>query len=413
MTRPQSTPQGIVAGSIPLFAGHPAPELLPDRGIGNVLAGWDERPPLRAFNYGDEQGDPKLLDFLLARLNDTEQLNIWRENLMIVPGSTGGVAMITRLLTKPGDTVLVDAPSYRDALHIFRDQGLVLRALPIDDEGPRLDALTVELERLTAQHVRLRFYYVVPNFQNPSGITISEARRRAIIELSHRYGFCIVEDDVYSDLRFSGCAPPSFFALAGGENVLRLGSFSKTLAPGLRLGWLVGGSSRIAEFVESGVLRMGGGANPFNAALVAAYCLSGAWQAHVDWLRGQYRARRDVALAALEEYMPAGVSWTRPAGGYFIWLRLPQGVDVDDLESLSQAEGVYFASGRGFFAEPSKGARNLRLSYSYLSSDDMRKGIGILGRLIAGLSTPLGPPISMGGGATPLGPPEESGGGDR
>ncbi len=395
----QSTPQGIVAGSIPLFAGHPAPELLPVRGIGRALAGWDERPPLRAFNYGDEQGDPKLLDFLLARLNDTEQLDIGHENLMIIPGSTGGVAMLTRLLTKAGDTVLVDAPSYRDALHIFRDQGLVLRAIPIDDEGPRLDALAAELERLTAVQVRPRFYYVVPNFQNPSGITVSEVRRRAIIELSNRHGFCIVEDDVYSDLRFAGCAPPSFYALARGENVLRLGSFSKTLAPGLRLGWLVGGSRQIAGFVESGVLRMGGGANPYSAALVAEYCQSGAWQAHVDWLRGQYRERRDVALAALAETMPEGVSWTRPAGGYFIWLRLPGALDVDALERRAQAQQVYFANGRGFFSEPAMGAHFLRLSYSYLSHDDLRVGIGILSRLIERLSTPHGPPISMGGSA--------------
>lgn len=386
MTRPQSAPQGIVAGSIPLFAGHPAPELLPVRGIGRALAGWDGRPPLRAFNYGDEQGDPKLLDFLLARLNDTEQLGIGRENLMIIPGSTGGVAMLTRLLTKAGDTVLVDAPSYRDALHIFRDQGLVLRALPIDDEGPRLDALAAELECLAAEQVRPRFYYVVPNFQNPSGITVSEARRRAIIEQSNRYGFCIVEDDVYSDLRFAGCAPPSFYALARGENVLRLGSFSKTLAPGLRLGWLVGGSRQIAGFVASGVLRMGGGANPYSAALVAEFCRSGAWQAHVDWLRGQYQKRRDVALAALAEHMPDGVSWTRPAGGYFIWLRLPGVVDVDELERRAQAQQVYFANGRGFFSEPARGRHFLRLSYSYLSHDDMRVGIGILSRLIAQLA---------------------------
>ncbi|MCY4465538.1 MAG: PLP-dependent aminotransferase family protein [Chloroflexi bacterium] len=382
----QSSPQGIVAGSIPLFAGHPAPELLPMRGIGTVLAGWDERPPLRAFNYGDEQGDPKLLDFLLARLNDTEQPGIGRENLMIVPGSTGGLAMITRLLTSAGDTVLVDAPSYRDALHIFRDQGLRLRALPIDDEGPRLDALAAELERLAAEQVIPRFYYVVPNFQNPSGITVSKIRRRAIIELSNRHGFCIVEDDVYSDLRFAGSTPPSFYALAAGENVLRLGSFSKTLAPGLRLGWLMGGSRQIAEFVDSGVLRMGGGANPFGAAMVAEFCHSGAWQAHVDWLRGKYRARRDVALAALDRSMPAGVGWTRPAGGYFIWLRLPRAVDVDELEKRAQAQQVYFANGRGFFPEPADGAHFLRLSYSYLSHDDLRKGIGILGTLIAQLA---------------------------
>ena len=184
-----------------------------------------------------------------------------------------------------------------------------------------------------------RFYYVVPNFQNPSGITVSVERRRAIIALSRAHDFTIVEDDVYSQLRYEGESPPSFYALAGGENVLRLGSFSKTLAPGMRLGWLVGGADAIGRFVDSGVLRMGGGANPFSAAAVAAFCGGGAWAAHVAWLRGQYRARRDVALAALEEVgCRRMLTWTRPQGGYFIWLRLPAGVDVDELERLAQED---------------------------------------------------------------------------
>ncbi len=395
----ESAPQGVVAGSIPLFAGHPAPELLPMRELQRITAGWQGEPPIRAFNYGDEQGDPQLLDFLLSWLNDQEGLGIERDNLMIVPGSTGGVAMLTRLLTKPGDCALVDAPSYRDALHIFRDQGLDVRALPIDAEGVRLDALESALRNLKSAGIQPRFYYVVPNFQNPSGITVSESRRRAIVSLSREYGFPIVEDDVYSDLRFAGAAPASFYALAGGKGVLRLGSFSKTLAPGVRLGWLVGAADAVASFVDSGVLRMGGGANPFSAAVVAAFCGSGAWARHVAWLREQYQSRRDIALAALDETMPPGAQWTRPEGGYFIWLQLPNGIEVDELEKMARAEGVYFASGRGFFANPADGARYLRLSYSYLSPDDLRKGIGILGRMIARLSTPLGPPISMGGSA--------------
>ena len=271
----ESAPQGVVAGSIPLFAGHPAPELLPMRAMQRIVAGWRGNPPIRAFNYGDEQGDPQLLDFLHGWLNATESLGIRRDNLMIVPGSTGGVAMLTRLLTAPGDCVLVDAPSYRDALHIFRDQGLDIRALPIDDEGIRLDALDTALRKLKSSGIQPRFYYVVPNFQNPSGITISESRRRAVVALSREYRFLIVEDDVYSSLRFSGAAPPSFYALAGGEGVLRLGSFSKTLAPGVRLGWLVGAAEAVASFVDSGVLRMGGGANPYSAAVVAEFCASG------------------------------------------------------------------------------------------------------------------------------------------
>lgn len=380
----ESTPQGVVAGSIPLFAGHPASELLPIDGLGRVIrSAWRDGGVARFLNYGDEQGNPQLIDFLVERLNCHEDLGINRDNLMIIGGSTWGVDMVTHHLTDPGDVVIVDAPSYRDALHIFRDHQLEICAAPIDDEGIILADLERRLRQLAADGKRPRFYYVVPNFQNPSGITMTRERRLAVIELSREYHFAILEDDVYSELRFEGALPPSFYDLAGGEPVFRLGTFSKTLAPGLRIGWLIASAERITGFVESGLLRMGGGANPFSAAVVADFCRSGEWEAHVGWLRGQYRRRRDLALAALESSMPANVSWTRPAGGYFIWLRLPAAVHVDDLEARAQEQGLYFASGKGFFVKPADGARHLRLSFSYVPLPDLQAGIEILGDLIA------------------------------
>ena len=380
----EAAPQGVVAGSIPLFAGHPARELLPIAGLRRVVkAAWDGPDAARLLNYGDEQGNRQLIEFLVARLQRTENLDIGCDNLMIVGGSTGGVGMLTQHLTAPGDVALVDAPSYRDALHIFRDHELDLRAAPIDEDGIIIGELERTLQQLAAAGKKARFYYVVPNFQNPTGITMSRQRRLSVIELGRQYNFAIIEDDVYSDIRFGGAPPASFFALAGGQNVFRLGSFSKTLAPGLRVGWLIAEPKRIAGFVGSGMLRMGGGANPFSAALVADYCRSGAWEAHVEWLRGQYRQRRDIALAALEASMPAGVTWTRPDGGYFIWLRLPSSIHVDDLEKRAQAENVYFASGKGFYVEPADGAHHLRLSFSYVPLPDLTAGINVLGGLIA------------------------------
>ncbi|MDE2636282.1 MAG: PLP-dependent aminotransferase family protein [Chloroflexota bacterium] len=380
----ESMPQGVVAGSIPLFAGHPSPDLLPIDDLQRIiLSAWDAPNVARFLNYGDEQGNRQLIEFLVERLNRAEDLGVSRDNLMIIGGSTWGVGMVTQHLTAPGDAVLVDAPSYRDALHIFRDHRLKIRAAPIDDEGIIVADLERSLRKLAAAGAAARFYYVVPNFQNPSGITMSRERRLAVIELSRQYNFAIVEDDVYSDLRFEGAAPPSFYDLAGGENVLRLGTFSKTLAPGLRIGWLIASPDRIAGFVESGMLRMGGGANPFTAAVVADYCRSGAWEAHVQWLRGQYERRRDTALAALETSMPAGVTWTRPRGGYFIWLRLPSSAHVDALEERARGQGVYFASGKGFYVDPADGTRQLRLSFSFVPLLDLRSGIEVLGELIA------------------------------
>ena len=381
-----SAPQGVVAGSIPLFAGHPAPDLLPIVPIRQVMdAVWARPDVTRLFNYGDEQGNAQLIGFLADRLRREESLSISRDNLMITGGATGGVSMIAQNLTRAGDVVMVDAPSYRDALHIFRDGQLDLRAIPVDQAGARADAMEAELRALEANDKMPRFYYVVPNFQNPTGITMPRHRRQAIIQLSRRYGFAIVEDDVYRDIHFDGPPPASFFALAGGHRVLRLGSFSKTLAPGMRIGWLLASADMIQRFVESGTLRMGGGANPFSSAVVADYCLGGRWDEHVGWLRGQYRRRRDFALEALRQSMPAAASWTRPEGGYFIWLRLPRDLSLSQLESAARRQGVYFAPGRDFFVDPEAGDHHLRLSYSYLSHDDLRAGIGILGRLIGRL----------------------------
>lgn len=379
----QNAPQGVVAGSIPLFAGHPAYELLPIAAVQRTVdAVWGKPTAAQMFNYGDEQGNPRLIEFLARRLNQSEALNISPDSLMIVGGSTGGVAMIVRHLTAEGDVILVDAPSYRDALHIFRDRQLEMVAIPMDGESVRVEDMERSLQALKAMNRLPKFYYVVPNFQNPSGITFSRARREAIVELSRRYGFVILEDDVYRDIRFVDALPPSFYALAQGENVLRLGSFSKTLAPGMRVGWLVAEPPRIQGFVGSGVLCMGGGANPFTASIVADYCLGGAWDAHVQWLRSQYQARRDTALAALRASMPPSVRWTRPQGGYFIWLTLPPSVQVADLERLASQQDVYFASGRGFFVNPDDGGHHLRLSFSFVPQRQMRQGIEILGRLI-------------------------------
>ena len=383
-----NTPQGVVAGSIPLFAGHPSHDLLPIAGIQRTVdAVLRGRSVTQLFDYGVERGNPQLVDFLVKRIGRVESLDISRENIMIIGGSTWGVDMIADQMTQAGDIVLVDAPSYRDALHIFRDHRLAMCDVPIDEGGIIVAEMERRLQELAARGQVPKFYYVVPNFQNPSGITMPEDRRRDIIELSRRYGFVIVEDDVYNDISFQDELPPSLYALAGGENVLRMGTFSKTLAPGLRIGWLIGSADRIAGFIGSGVLTMGGGANPFTAAIVAEYCRSGEWEAHVRWLRGQYRSRRDFALEALESAMPATVRFTRPGGGYFIWLRLPRSLQVADLAEPAREQNVYFAPGTGFFVDPTDGEHHLRLSYSFVPLDDLRAGIEILGDLI-GQMTP-------------------------
>jgi len=383
----QSTPQGVIAGSIPLFAGHPSHDLIPLSDLQKTIESAFDANMWRMFDYGDEQGNRDLINFLVKRFSRRENLNITSDNLMIIAGSTGGVMMITNLLTQANDTILVDAPSYRDALHIFRDHHIDIHAIPIDEGGIIVAEMAKTLDRLKAENRLPKFYYVVPTFQNPTGITLSQERRKAIIALSKQYGFVIVEDDVYSDIRFVDDIPPSFFELGNGQNVLRFGTFSKTLSPGLRLGWLLGDAEQIQRFVTSGKLRMGGGASPFTAKIVADYCNSGSWDKHIQWLRGPYKTRRDIALTALKQNMPDSVSWTYPQGGYFIWVTLPDYIHVDELEKLANENAVYFASGMGFYVNPDDGKHNLRLSFSFLPHDDLKRGIEILGKCIAQFSS--------------------------
>jgi len=191
-----------------------------------------------------------------------------------------------------------------------------------------------------------------------------------------------VEDDVYRDLSFEGTVPASFYALANGKQVVSIGSFSKTLAPGLRLGWLLGSEDAIQRCINCGTTQMGGGANPFAAHIVAEYCRSGYWEEHISHVRSLYKMRRDVALAALDKHMPAGVRWTHPAGGFFIWLALPQDVFAQDVKRLALSEGVALAAGEGFFVNPVDGEHHLRLAYSCAAPDDIDAGIRILGQVI-------------------------------
>ena len=378
----QELPQGVLPGTISLIFGHPDATTLPVDDLHAAAEAVFSSPQARlALQYGPEQGSSTLIDYLVARLNGEEALGLTGEDLMIVPGSTYAVDMIARLYAGHDGVVLVEAPTYRDALQVFRDHSVDLHPVPVDDAGLIVEALEAQLSALRREGKPPRLLYTIPNFQNPSGVTLAAARREAILSLAREHGFLIVEDDVYRDLVFEGEVPPSFYALAGGRGVLRIGSFSKILAAGLRLGWLIAAPEHVQRCIHCGVLQMGGGANPFVAHLVAEYCRAGYLEPHIAQLRRVYRHRRDVTLAALANHMPPGVTWTHPRGGFFVWLTLPQGVHVDLLREAARQQGVLFVPGTGFYAHGG-GERNLRLAFSFVPPDEIERGVQILGRAI-------------------------------
>jgi len=377
-------PQGTAEHSISLRLGHPDPTLLLTPELHSVMQEVLRSPlAYQGLQYGPEQGSPDLLTFLAERLSREQGISIELTNLMLVAGSTHAVDMLSRLFAGPGGVVLVEAPSYADALHIFRDHRVELHAVPMDENGLLPDSLEEQLRRLHARGTPPRMLYTVPNFHNPTGRTLSAERRLQVIELARRYSFLIVEDDVYRELCFEGTVPPGFYALAQGEGVASIGSFSKTLAPGLRLGWLLASREIVRRCIECGTSQMGGGANPFAARIVADYCQRGHWETHLARLREVYRMRRDTSLSALDRHMPPGVLWTRPAGGFFLWLTLPAQIFARDVTRRALQQGVEIAEGSGFFVTPSDGQHNLRLAYSYAAPDELVRGIQILARAIA------------------------------
>ena len=376
-------PQGMTQNTISLLLGHPDPATLLTPEMRNAMQRVISSPQAyTALQYGPEQGTQSLINFLVEKINREQGLSVQPANLMLVAGATHAVDMLTRLYARPGEVVLVEAPTYVDAIHIFRDHQVELYAIPTDEDGLIPSELEKQLALLHSSGKFPRILYTIPNFHNPTGCTLPEARRSEIIGLAGHYGFLIVEDDVYRDLSFEGAAPASFYALAHGDQVLSIGSFSKTLAPGLRLGWLLGSADAIQRCIDCGTTQMGGGANPFAAQIVAEYCRSGYWDAHISHLRSLYKMRRDVALSALCQYMPTDVRWTHPAGGFFIWLSLPETVFAQDVKRMALQEGVLLAAGEGFFVHPSDGQHNLRLAYSCATPGDIKTGIRILAQVI-------------------------------
>jgi 2-aminoadipate transaminase len=233
-------PQGVLPDTISLVFGHPDASTLPVDELRMAAEAVLSSPQASiALQYGSVQGSPALIDYVVGKLNREESLGLTHDNLLIVAGSTQALDMIARQHSRCGGTVLVEAPTYQDALRVFRDHDADLRAVAIDEDGIIVDELAVQLAALVHEGKSPRLLYTIPTFQNPSGVTITQPRREKIIELSREYGFLIVEDDVYRDLAFEGDVPRSFYGLAGGDRVLRIGSFSKIVAPGLRLGWLI------------------------------------------------------------------------------------------------------------------------------------------------------------------------------
>lgn len=374
-------------GTISFIYGLPDPITFPAEELRQAAVEVLRQRPELALQYGPEQGYGPLIDYLRARLAREEGLALERPQMMLSGGSAQALDHVCTLFTRPGDVVLVEAPTYHETLQLFRDHGLRPLQVAIDEDGLRVEVLAERLAALARRGERARLLYTIPNFQNPTGITLAATRRRPVMELAERYDLLVVEDDVYRDLAYEGQVPDSLLSLdlkKGAGRVLRIGSFSKILAPGVRMGWLIGPPGLVERLIGSGLRSMGGGANPLVANILATCCQSGLLEPHIERLRGLYRERRDAMLAALVAHMPEGVTWTRPGGGFFIWLSLPEPLHATEVANRARAGGLLIPVGDPFFAEKPLG-QYLRLAFSYVTPDKIGEGIDKLAQVLSSL----------------------------
>lgn len=370
-------------GLIDLAWGHPDPSLLPVAEMRAAAQASLDRWGPKALEYGAAAGAGPLRDWLRNRLAVREGRALTGEEILITAGVSEGLDQLCTLCTQPGDVALVESPTYHLAVRILRDHPLELIAVPADDAGPNVDALKARLVAFRREGRRPRLLYVIPTFNNPTGLSLSAERRRALIEVAVDEGFLIVEDDVYRDLAYDGPPPPSLWSLAPAGVVARLGSFSKTVAPGLRLGWLTAAPSLVERLADSGLRDSSGGVNHFTAMAVAALCGAGGYEVSVARLTAAYRTQRDALLGALAEHLPPGAAWARPAGGFFVWITLPVGVDAAALLPRAEAAGVSYLPGERFYLE--EGGRSaLRLAFTRYGPDALAEAARRLGGILSG-----------------------------
>lgn len=367
------------ANQISFTYGFPDPASLPADQVAEATVRALKERGHEALQYGDAKGYSGLIDELTKKLNRDQGLNAGRENVLLTAGGSQALALVLDALVDWGDTVITEEPTWMGAVRAFKNVGAQPVAVPVDDEGMNTDALERELKRLKAEGIQPKLIYIIVNFQNPSGVTTSLERRKRIVALAQEYGTMILEDDAYFDLRYGGDFLPPLYALDDSGSVLYLGTFSKIMGAGMRIGWLVGPPELIMKLA---ILKIDGGTNVFGAH-VAAEWMPEHLDSHIEKLRAIYHRRRDLMIDALATHMPEGVTWTTPDGGFFIWVTLPDSIDTERLATQSKERGVAILPGAQCFVSD-QGTNTMRLSYSYASDDQIEPGIKILADVVKG-----------------------------
>jgi DNA-binding transcriptional MocR family regulator len=355
---------------VSLAGGMPCLTALPMETIADTVAHLLRTQGLTALQYGSGQGDPTLREQILEVMS-REGISAHADDVVVTTGSQQALDLVTRIFIDPGDVVLAESPSYVGALGVFAAYQAEVAHVASDDDGLIPEALEERILDLKAAGKRIKFLYTVPNFHNPAGTTMSQERRPQVVESCQRHGILVLEDNPYGLLGFDR-EPYDALRTLSDDGVVYLGTFSKTFAPGLRVGWALAPHAVREKLVlasESAILCP----SAFSQMTVSTYLATSDWMAQIKIFRELYRERRDAMTQSLEALLPRA-SWTHPDGGFYVWLTLPEGLNAKAMLPRAVTERVAYVPGTAFFADGT-GQRNVRLSFCYPDPDRIREGV--------------------------------------
>lgn len=364
---------------ISLAGGLPDTSTFPPDSLAAIMGDVAARDSARALQYGPTEGHAEARE-CVVEVMAAEGMRVEAEDVLITTGGQQVIDLVCKTLIDPGDVIIAEAPTYPGAVPTFCSYQADVVQIEMDDDGMRIDVLEQTLDALAARGRAPKFIYTIPSFQNPAGVTMSLERRKRLVALASERELLLLEDNPYGLLRFEGEPQPTLRSLDEEDFVIYLGTFSKILSPGLRLGWSVA-PRPVLEKMNLGKQAVDLCSSSFTQKFVSAYFATGDWKGYIDSLISVYRHRRDVMLDALAEHFPPDATWTRPEGGLFVWATLPPYIDTTDLLVAAMRENVAFVPGRGAYLD-GRGGSEMRLNFSGVGDAEIREGIRRIGKVV-------------------------------
>jgi len=369
-----------VPDMISFAGGFPNPETFPAELIREITNDVLKKDGAQALQYGITEGYMPLREAVADRMK-TKGMKVTKDNILIVSGSQQVIDLVGKVFIDPKDTVVVTAPTYLTALTGWAVYQTTFESIPIDSDNMRMDIFEERMKKLAKRSNPPVIVYALPNFQNPAGVTMPLKNRKKLVDLASDYDFLILEDDPYGELRYRGEHIPPIKSLDDENRVIYMSTFSKILAPGLRIGWVVADEEILKKLV---IAKQSADvcANVLGQRIAHEYIVRGHIDPQIEKTRKIYSRKMDLMLGGMEELMPKGITWTKPEGGMFLWVTLPESMDSAELLKKALRKRVAFVTGKAFFADPKDGTSSMRLNFTHPSDELITEGLRRLGAVL-------------------------------